>query len=417
MMRFIRLRHRTAKRSKPARMVSVIEPRLLAYIAMKNLMSKRMRSILTVGGIIIGVGAIVFLVSLAQGLHQTVNHYVIGSKSVEAIDVTSSNSATLPLTNEKVNKIRDFAHVTQADAAYVMPGKISDHGSLTDAVLYGTNNPYINLSALKLVAGKGSLQNSKDVIISSSLLDLIGQSDANKAIGQQLSVSTTFTVADGSTKKFSGTFTIAGVADISSGVAVYMDGQTFAAAGAAEYGQVKVVADNQTDVTTIRDQISGLGLTTTSPLDTLNEINTIFTIFTGIVIGFGGIGVVIAVLGMFNTMTISLLERTSEIGLMITIGARKADVQRLLIFEALLLSLLGGVGGIIAAWVLGLIINVGLTYFANSRGVQGTIDAFMVTPLLVVATICFALLVGFLVALYPSRRAAKINPIDVLRHE
>lgn len=415
-MKFTLRRHN--KVAKPQHLASVIKPQILASIAMKNLLAKKLRTLLTVGGIIIGAGAIVFLVSLATGLHQTVNQHVIGSQSVKTIDVTSPNSTTIPLDNSRVNKMRNFAHVTKVAPAFIMPGKISDHGSLTDAVLYGTNNDYINLSSLKFVAGKSSIGSSKDAIISTSLLSLIGQSNARGAVGQKVTIQTNITPNGGSSPKlFKTTLTITGVANIGSGVAVYMDGQVLQNAGATQYGQVKVVADNRSNVATIRDQIAGLGLSTASPLDTLSEINTIFTIFTFIVIGFGGIGMVIAVLGMFNTLTISLLERTSEIGLMITMGARKADVQRLLILEALLLSLLGGIGGIIAAWILGLIINQGLTYFAHHHGVTGAVQAFSVTPLLVAATIAFALVIGLFVALYPSRRAARINPIDALRHE
>jgi putative ABC transport system permease protein len=126
---------------------------------------------------------------------------------------------------------------------------------------------------------------------------------------------------------------------------------------------------------------------------------------------------IIAILGMFNTLTISLLEQTSEIGLMVTMGARKSDVQRLLIFEALLLSVVGGLAGLFAAWLLRQLINLILTHFANDNGVTGTIHDFSITPLLVLCTLALTVIVGLAVAFYPSKRAARINPIDALRHE
>ena len=196
-----------------------------------------------------------------------------------------------------------------------------------------------------------------------------------------------------------------------------MSSQPFTNNEVAQYGQVKVDTDVRANVAAVRKQIAGLGLTTSSPLDTLDQINTIFTIFTFVVAGFGGIGMVIAVLGMFNTLTISLLERTSELGLMITMGARKADIQRLLIFESSLLSVTGGLGGLFLAWFIGQGINFGLTRLANGKGVTGTIHAFSVTPLLVLITLALTICVGLAVAYYPSRRAARINPIDALRHE
>lgn len=414
---FTRLFKNKAHTPKKARLSSIIRPKILISIALQNLLAKRQRTLLTIGGITIGVGAIVFLVSLATGLHGVVDQQVIGSRSVKTIDVTSPNDLTIPLDIDRSNKIQDIAHVEKIAPAYIMPGKISKGGSLTDAVLYGTTNDYITLSALQFSAGGGQLKNDHDAIISASLLSLIGETNPNKAIGQKVSVLTTITMVNGDKKAFKDDLTVVGVAKINSGVAVYMNQQLLTNAGAYQYGQMKVVADDRANVPTIRNQIASLGLSTASPLDTLGEINTIFTIFTFVVIGFGGIGMIIATLGMFNTLTISLLERTSEIGLMVTMGARKADIQRLLIFEALLLSLAGGFGGIIIAWVIGLAINIGLTYFASSRGVQGSINAFAVTPSLVLATIVFTLIVGLIVSLYPSRRAAKINPIEALRHE
>lgn len=403
--------------SKSAKLSSIIRPKILAKIALKNLLAKRQRTILTITGIIIGVGAIVFLVSLANGLHGVVDHQVIGSRSVKTVDVTSPNGLTIPLDANRSSKIKDIAHVDKVAPSYIMPGKISKSGSLTDAVLYGTTNDYINLSSLQYSAGGGQLKKDHDAIISTSLLSLIGETNPNKAIGQKIFVRATISTVNGEKKEFKENLIIVGVANINSGVAIYMNEQLLNKVGAFEYGQIKVVADDRASVPIIREQISSLGLSTASPLDTLDEINTIFTIFTFVVIGFGGIGMIIAILGMFNTLTISLLERTSEIGLMVTMGARKADVRRLLIFEALILSLVGSFGGIFAAWLLGISINFGLTYFAKSRGVEGTINAFSVTPMLVLATILFTLLIGLLVAFYPSRRATRINPIEALRHE
>jgi putative ABC transport system permease protein len=406
-----------ASRFKSDNLGAVIRPQILAFIAIKNLMAKRLRTLLTVGGTVIGVGAVVFLVSLALGLHGVVNQQVIGSKSVNSIDVTTPNATTILLNDSNVNKIHDFAHVSSVAPAYILAGKISYQGSQSDTVVYGTDNEYINLSALKFVSGQDSLTSANSAIVNTSLLNLIGQSNNRGAIGKKLTVATTVNLTSGLQKIVTSNLSISGVVNTGSGAEVYMGSQAFTNAGTAQYGQLKVLADNRKNVPVVRQQIEGLGLTTASPLDTLSQINTIFTIFTFIVVGFGGIGMVIAVLGMFNTLTISLIERTREIGLMVTMGARKADVQRLLIFEALLLSLSGGAGGILAAWILGEIINFFLTNYANGKGVSGNIHALSITPLLVLATILLTVIVGLLVAIYPARRAAKINPIDALRHE
>jgi len=406
-----------AEPQQNAHLRSVIKPQILVSIAIKNLLAKRLRTFLTTMGIVIGVGAIVFLVSLALGLHSVVDQQVIGSRSVDTIDVTTPNATTILLDSKNTQKITNFPHVKTVAPAYILAGKISYQGSQSDTVVYGTDSQYISLSALKFVSGTSTFKGANDAIVNTSLLNLIGQADPKSAIGKKLSVQTTIDLESGALKTVTTNLSIVGVVTTGAGAEVYLGPDPFAKAGAQQYGQLKVVADDRKNVPLVRQEIESLGLTTASPLDTLSQINTIFTIFTFVVIGFGGIGMVIAILGMFNTLTISLLERTREIGLMITMGARKADVRRLLTFEALLLSLVGGVGGIIAAWALGEAINLILTHYASGKGVSGTIHAFSVTPVLVLATILLSLIVGFVVSLYPSKRAAHINPIDALRHE
>ena len=141
------------------------------------------------------------------------------------------------------------------------------------------------------------------------------------------------------------------------------------------------------------------------------------TILQMVFIGFGGIGMVIAILGMFNTLTISLLERTREIGLLIEFGARRRDIKRLFIIESLMLSILGGLIGLISAFMLGKIADVAISSFARSRGVQESVSAFMVTPQLAIMTLVLSALFGLAVVYFPARRASRIDPIDALRYE
>src|SRR5579872_6739837 len=200
------------KRLKSKRLRSVIQPQLLASIALKNLMSKRLRTSITVGGIIIGVGAIVFLVSLALGLHSVVNHQVLGTKSVNTIDVTTPNSTNIPLDDIDANKIANFAGVKSVSDAYILAGIISYQGSRSSTVVYGVNNQYIPLSGLKFVAGSSKLDaSSNDAIVNTSLLSLIGQTNPKSAIGAHLSVQSDIQQPDGSQKVVNSDLTVSGV--------------------------------------------------------------------------------------------------------------------------------------------------------------------------------------------------------------
>lgn len=108
---------------------------------------------------------------------------------------------------------------------------------------------------------------------------------------------------------------ISGVSNDSDGNELYIPLDILTAAGATDYSQIKVEAADVGDVQGLWSQIETLGLQTQSPVDTIDQINHVFQFFNIVLVGFGAIGMAVAILGMFNTLTISLLERTREIGL------------------------------------------------------------------------------------------------------
>ena len=120
---------------------------------------------------------------------------------------------------------------------------------------------------------------------------------------------------------------------------------------------------------------------------------------------------------MTNTLTVSLLERTKEIGLMVALGARAKDVRRLFTAEAMLLSLTGGIVGIILATLFGFGVDLVLNSFARNRGITESFSLFYLSPLLILATLLVIIAIGFIVSFIPARRAARVNPIDALWRE
>lgn len=391
--------------------------RIIVYMAYRNLVSRRLRTVLTAGGVLIGIGAIAFLVSLGLGLQNLVTKQVIGSKSVTAIDVTPPSSRIVELNPTNLSKIRQIPHVSSVAKSYALAAKVVLGSSATDAVVYGDDFDYLQLSSLHL-ATSGSLRlEDGDILVNNSLLKLIGITNPDKANGRVLHLDIQIPQTDGTKRTLSADGTIRGVVDTSAGSEIFMPDTFFSNAGLSAYSQVKVVADSESNVAGVRKGIEALGFTTSSPLDTLAQINQVFTFFNFILAGFGGIGMLIAVLGMFNTLTISLLERTREIALMISLGARRKDIRRLFIAEAVGLAILGGVAGLAAAWLLGAAINFLLTSVAHNRGVTETVSIFSMPWWLFVGTIGLVVVVALLVVAYPAWRAVRVNPIDALRHE
>lgn len=390
----------------------------LLIIALRNLVFRKLRNGLTITGVVIGIGSVVMLLSLGLGLRNLVTSQVVGSKSIKTIDVVSSKSDVLPIDQHSYDQIKSIKHVTLLAHTYSSPGTVSFNDSNTGAAVFAADQNYLEISSLKLQAGDALVfKQENDVIVNTSVVKAIGLAEAKAAIGKSIKITTEIKKAKGEMVSLEKSFTIRSVVESGPGTELFISDKLFGRHNPASYAQVKVVADDRDNVAGVREQIEGLGFNTNSPLDTLAQIDQVFQIFNIILVGFGGIGMVIAVLGMINTLTISLLERTKEIGLLITMGARPNDISRLFVVEAVMLSLIGGIIGVCGAGLLGTLINQYYSHMAASRGVNMPIGFFSMPFYLVIGALVFITLVGIAVVFYPARRASRINPVEVLRHD
>ncbi len=390
----------------------------LIHISWLNIYSKKLRSILTISGVSIGIGAIFFLLSFGIGLQQLVSQQVIGDESIKSIEITTPNSRIIKLNEEAVNKLKTYPHVEKIGQLYSFPSNISFKGGEVGSISYGVDEKYMEMS--KFNVAQGRLLKKDDIgvaVISKGALKAIGIEDPKKALDQTIDLTIPLNNVEAKEKPIKGSYKIVGVVDSGSGTEVYLPSYVFAQAGVEVLTQVKIITDDTKNIPKLREQVHSNGFQTTSPIDTLDQINQIFKFFNIMLVGFGAIGMIVAVLGMFNTLTISLLERTQEIGLMMALGGRKSDMRKLFIIEALLLSVIGSIIGITLAAINGLIVDQFMNSFASRRGVSIGFSLFATPLWLVLSLIGFMTIVGLLVVYFPARRAERINPIDALRRE
>lgn len=388
------------------------------YIAWQNLVHKKLRTFLTVFGVIIGIGAICFLFSFGIGLRELVTKEVVGSQTVNSIEISSSNSKIIKLDQANTRRVQSLPHISEIGKAYSFAGSLAYGKSEVDSVVYGVDEKYQKLS--DLTTSKGRLLQDSDsrvALINTTGLSTIGVKDASKVLGQSLTLTIPVTARDGKKKQIKDTFQIVGIIESGKGTEVFVPNYVFDTAGVGVYSQVKVIADDSRYVATLRKQIESLGFETSSPIDTIEQINQIFQFFTIVLVGFGAIGMIVAVLGMFNTLTISLLERTKELGLMVALGGRNKDMKRLFMFEAIILSFTGAVAGIVLAMAHATVVNAIMNQMARGRGVTSSFTLFAFPWWLITGLIGFMLVVGLVVVYFPAKRAEKINPIDALRRE
>lgn len=166
----------------------------------------------------------------------------------------------------------------------------------------------------------------------------------------------------------------------------------------------------------MRDEIKKLGYRTQSITDGLDRIKNFFLILNVVLGLLGGISLVVAGFGIVNTLVMSILERTREIGIMKAIGAENGEVMRIFFVEASLIGLFGGVAGVGAGWLLGRVANLIANRWIVSQG--GSAQQLFSVPLwLVFSAVGFAVFVSLVAGVYPALRAAQIDPIRSLRHD
>jgi putative ABC transport system permease protein len=149
----------------------------------------------------------------------------------------------------------------------------------------------------------------------------------------------------------------------------------------------------------------------------LEQANRVFAVINVMLASVGGLALFVASLGIVNTMIMAIYERTREIGTMKAIGASRGDIRGLFMIEAGLIGLLGGAVGIVGGWLLGLLLNQVIAWYIERERLP--IDAtFFVTPWwLALAALGFAAMVGIVAGLYPAARAARLDPLVALRYE
>ena len=176
-----------------------------------------------------------------------------------------------------------------------------------------------------------------------------------------------------------------------------------------------VDADNERDVASVATAIDHLGVNTATGLAQLNKQKDNADV-VGLILGaLGLVALGIAALGVMNTMVMSVLERTREIGVMRAVGARRSTIRRLFTFEAAALGFFGGLFGVVIGSVFVLVAKPVISNAVKSGPLKGA--DFTVPLWLVVVVIGGTTLIGLASGFLPARRAARLDPVEALRYE
>ncbi len=184
----------------------------------------------------------------------------------------------------------------------------------------------------------------------------------------------------------------------------------------SEYSLVKVKCLDIDSVAMVRDQIKAWGFQTQSLTDILESMQEQSRVLRLVLGGIGAISLLVAAIGITNTMIMSIYERTREIGLIKVIGAEISDIKKLFLIEAAMIGFLGGLSGVILSYAVSYLLNrIAVSYMGGMGGAELGIS---IIPLYLAAgALAFATMIGMLAGYTPARRATKMSVLEAFRTE
>ena len=392
------------------------------FLSLKNLADRKIRSILTISGVCIGFGFIVYLLSLGYGVEKLTTDQISSPDTLSIFEISlSEDGESRAIDDKNIAEIGNINNVEHVEAAAILPASINVGPVKNDTIVKAYTRKFFELEELKIINGRLFIEDdSREVLITKGLQKILNISD-NESFFPALDVKIMTNLALSPTNESDDlilikSLKVVGIIEDDSPSVIVPFKTVRSSMDLVNYNVARVKVIDANNLTETRRQVEKLGFSTNYIGDTVSQIKSFFNIFRFILMGFGIIAMIVALLGMFNTLTVSLLERTQEIGVMKSLGAKRKTIWWLFISESLIIGFLGGVLGIIMGNIAGKATNTIFNFYALQNG--GRAVDFFYTPIyLVLVMLILSILVGLITGLYPAKRAVKIKLLDAIKYE
>jgi putative ABC transport system permease protein len=397
-------------------------------VALKSILKSRMRSLLTALGIIIGVAAVIVMVAIGDGAQRQVEDQIAslgsnllmifpGASNIGGINrgAGSINRFTM----EDVKRIQEEATLIKAVSPIVRSGGqiIGGVGNWSSQVL-GVSPNYLEIREWPLAEGdfftdKDMLSNAKVAVLGKTIVENLFPNE--DPVGQQIRIrNVPFKVIGVLSAKGQGAMGNDNddiILAPATTVLYRLSGGRYISYIQASAASTQQIQAAQAELTRIMREAHHLNpgedddFTIRNQADITEAATETSKILTILLASVAGVSLVVGGIGIMNIMLVSVTERTREIGIRLSVGARTSDIMVQFLTEAVVLSLAGGIIGVLVAF--------GAIFILNNYSDQ----AAFIRPAIIMLAFGFAGIIGIFFGFYPARKAAQLNPIDALRYE
>ncbi|MCD8084902.1 MAG: ABC transporter permease [Clostridiales bacterium] len=388
-------------------------------MALKSISGNKFRAFLTMLGIIIGVMALVILVSLVNGATSTVTD-TISSLGSDLVSVTVSDDKGSPVTLDTLDEWMDEEGIGLA-APYGATSVTGKYDATSDTVtVYGTTPAYADIQGLSVLLGRFLKSTDVDnnnyvcVITETTATTLIGYTDC---VGEELSLDgLKFTVV-GVLEEDDSSLTSSLMGDSLTAYIPYTTLMRLSSTVSSSITSFYVSAEDGSDMETAEEAVTALLLErfeededafTVTTSDVLEEaMSSVTSILAVLLGGIAAISLIVGGIGIMNIMLVTVTERTREIGIRKAIGASRGVILQQFLLESVVLCMLGCAIGIFLSWGVLQIISVVVSSLSMTFSMEMNV-------VFIAVAFCFA--IGVIFGLYPANKAAKLPPIEALHY-
>lgn len=384
-------------------------------MAWKSISSNKMRSFLTMLGIIIGVLALVVLVSLVSGATSSVNNQ-ISSMGANLIQVSVMDDKDKPV---KLSDLEDLAEEEEiretAPVAQINSTASSTYVEET-AVVYGTTGAYSDIMQQELYSGRflknTDVDNHTNVAVINAGLatEVLGRMDV---VGETIKLDGVSYMVVGvlqaddsdtsTTQTYEAYIPYTSLVRLTDSVSMEITSFYVSAVSEESMDPAEEVVTEMLMERFDQDEDAFTVINQSTIMEAMESVNSILSLLLG---GIAGISLLVGGIGIMNIMLVSVTERTREIGIRKAIGAGRGVIMLQFLIEALMISLMGCAIGILLSWITLQVISV----------IGKDSMTFALSPGVVWIAVAFSILIGVVFGIYPANKAAKKKPIDALRY-